>query len=179
MWEEEQPQRQKPESGLQLNKSRNHLPGGNQHSCWMLDAVWMAKQLNGSFHMDLAILWYLLLGGGSLKMLRSCASYVTGRILPVLSSAVDNVHSHSGNWKTLSLPWLLGAFPPLEHYLCSCKSINLLWCHAETKTTHLPIEDGWSSSCGETVCPTDAVSTPRNDRHISQIRHRNPQRCYR
>lgn len=64
--------------------------------------------------------------GGSLKMLRSYASYVTVRIQTVLSSAVDNVHSHSGNWKILSLPWFLGAFPPLEHYLCSCKSIKLL-----------------------------------------------------
>lgn len=147
----------------------------------MLDAVWMAKQLNGSFHMDLTIFWYLLCvcGGVSLKMLRSYASYITVRIQPVLSSAVDNVHSHSGNWKTLSLPWLLGAFPPLEHYLCSCKSINLLWCHAETKTTHLPIEASWSSSCGEAACPTDAVSTPQNDRLISQTQHRNPQRRYR
>lgn len=87
--------------------------------------AWVTKQ----FHISMGILlaWRLLLGE-ALKTQYSYSCHVTVRIQAYLQLPIMLMFMQVGGFVLA-----LGFSPPLEHYLCSCKSIKHLWGNAETK----------------------------------------------
>lgn len=155
----------KSEFGLQLNKSRKHLPGGSNKAAehpvlFRLQSNSTALPI-GTFAIE-----------SLSEMQRSYASCVTIRIQTALPSA--DCTTFCCQQRSFTFRKLGSSVPPTISF-CLWSTISALekksiklWCSTETRTTHLPrqIINKLIFILGEVACLTDAITKPRNERWI-------------
>lgn len=165
--EKEEPRKQDQQLGTRQINMRAIYPGGSTTAAEPWSRAWVTEQFNVSTGTLLS--WHLLLGvaggggrEGLLKTQYSFSCYIIVSIQTYLQLPIMLMFIKVGGFVPA-----LGFSPPLEHYLCSCKSIKLLRCNADTKTTHLVRQHkpaGESSHCGEAAHHIDAITKPQNER---------------
>lgn len=157
--------KKKSEFGLQLNKSRKHLPGGSHKAAehpvlFRLQSNSTALPI-GTFAIE-----------SLSEMQRSYASCVTIRIQTALPSA--DCTTFCCQQRSFTFRKLGSSVPPTISF-CLWSTISALekksiklWCSTETRTTHLPrqIINKLIFILGEVACLTDATAKPCNERWI-------------
>lgn len=165
IWQKRTAKMKKTEFGLQLNKSRKHLPGGSNKAAehpvlFRLQSNSTALPI-GTFAIE-----------SLSEMQRSYASCVTIRIQTALPSA--DCTTFCCQQRSFTFRKLGSSVPPTISF-CLWSTISALekksiklWCSTETRTTHLPrqIINKLIFILGEVACLTDATAKPCNERWI-------------